>query len=706
MRSSTSKFERVPAIAPVRTADPVADVVSAIIKVDEELIEYEGNFNKYTGKIKLKRLSREDIGKAIQYVQDKGDVFLRSVKTEVGHVVEEFKKLPSYQIFIEKINNSHVYMAPPDFTVVNDDIYSGDPVYFVNGILNTKEDAIESANKLSHHLKRQVYLIYNPSRYSDDASLPIAILEDLTESLKDMAWPLEFVVPNAIPPATNPATAQVAYLFHHAANNNIPISIVSHSQGCIIVRNACAIMQTLKKEEFIYNKLAWVATGSPLNDISSHPRPPASRYRSMTNSNDPVAGIIGARGNIDFSQSLIKQHSFERYYDQIRSEDLWQIRLENTTANIVTLGRNQHGGQEIFYIKNDGIVYHRFQAFPNASHWEGEFTFATSTGGTVSARQIAVGRNQDGRQELFYLDHESSIYHFVQRYENAPIWDGPFDFYKDHTGREITQIAVARNENGREVLFYIKEGLVSYYVQDDVNSSGWTYKRTFQDFRATQIAIGCNHKGSLELFFIQAGEIKHLFQNRPNTDNWSPVFPFYGVGDLNNPVTQIALGRNQNGGQELFYARNAKIYHYFQNLNKTPDGSVWDNAEDFYEAQAIRIAVGQNANETQELFYITLESEIRHRFQPTPNASNWSPDFGFYLTHTIGITSALTPAQGYKPIYTSFFKNPSLISHHAEDNLPALDQREGTARKRKLSVFEGQLSESKKTSEKSKILKP
>jgi hypothetical protein len=51
----------------------------------------------------------------------------------------------------------------PAFPLVTGSRYSGNPVYFVNGIWTPKDKAIEAAEQLAHHLRRPVYLIYNPS---------------------------------------------------------------------------------------------------------------------------------------------------------------------------------------------------------------------------------------------------------------------------------------------------------------------------------------------------------------------------------------------------------------------------------------------------------------------------------------------------------------------------------------------------------------
>jgi len=58
------------------------------------------------------------------------------------------------------------------------------------------------------------------------------------------------------------------------------------------------------------------------------------------------------------------------------------------------------------------------QDFLNASHWKKNLSLLLPVG-QYALDKLSVGRNQGGQQELFYLGHKNSIYHFVQRYENA-----------------------------------------------------------------------------------------------------------------------------------------------------------------------------------------------------------------------------------------------------------------------------------------------
>ena len=519
--------------------------------------------------------------------------------------------------FIGSFRTSAMYMIQPTYIMVNDDKFRNDvdPIYFVNGIWNTLVDAIQSAELLSNRLRRRVYLIYNPTSlvYGN-------ITEDIIEAIYDMVWPVD-----AYQGQANLATRQVSYMLYRAAKQNKPVSIVSHSQGCIIVRNACFALGMVGMEDYVVNQVAWVCTGSPLNENVVCPRP--TKYKSLRNPNDFVAQIVGVSDLPDTTNlpEWVASHAFTEYVEKIDANMLWQLNPVSIQAGIFALGFNADGGQEIFYIKENGIVEHRYQPYPNAKHWDGPFGFYG-----LSASEIALGRNKTGEQEIFYIQN-GKIHHYVQKYANAPEWNGPYHFY-DISAK---QIAVSQNLNGKQELFYIgPDSKIYHRYQETVNASAWEDGQDFYGISgAKQIAVGCNANGGQELFWLtEEGKVFHRYQPRANSGNWDGPFTFY-ENEVNN-VTYIAVGQNQNGRQEFFYIKNGDIYHYLQSA---ANSLTWDYLGNFYDVQATRIALGRNENGGQEIFYTLRQSsngydDIWHYHQPYANAPHWDGPHEFYKT--------------------------------------------------------------------------
>jgi hypothetical protein len=174
---------------------------------------------------------------------------------------------------------SSFYFERPKLDIrAGDAEYGGlEPVYFVNGVLTTRAGVEKDVRVLSAVLQRPVYAIYNPT----DAPLAPAVQgaaigvyfggpigmtvgwlagavagRDVLECLMDTIWtpPL---------PQHSPAARQVAHLIYNARR---PISIVTHSQGCIQTLNGALTVSAYGYETRVAN-VRWVATGFDLQRL-------------------------------------------------------------------------------------------------------------------------------------------------------------------------------------------------------------------------------------------------------------------------------------------------------------------------------------------------------------------------------------------------------------------------------------------------------
>jgi hypothetical protein len=209
--------------------------------------------------------------------------------------------------------------------------YSGEPVYYVNGIWTDKIKATDAAEALAKHLRRPVFLIYNASGVRSLVSqrgIPVLRKTGLMEVVYAGIWPL---LACAMPSErllamgggkiqANVATRKLTSLFYNAKK---PISVVSHSEGCTIVRNACFALFLLNKEEWVRDNLAWVATGIPLHDSVVWPKP--TKYTSLIDKDDPVPKMIGFQDWDHIDLSIVRfQHGFVQHYlPKITSDMMW-----------------------------------------------------------------------------------------------------------------------------------------------------------------------------------------------------------------------------------------------------------------------------------------------------------------------------------------------------------------------------------------------
>ncbi len=233
---------------------------------------------------------------------------------------------------LEQLNSLPIstFTQPPN-PIMTGKRYPGESVYYVNGIWTDKVKATATSEALANHLKRPVLLIYNasgirsPISRSGSGSLSRT---GIFEVVYTTVWPLfACTMPLDIllgmgkgKIQRNSATRKLTHLLYNAKK---PISIVSHSEGCIIVRNACFALFLLNKEQWIRDNLAWVTTGTPLHDNVVWPKP--IKYTSLIDKDDPVPKMIGFEDWNRIELSILRfQHGFVQHYlPKITNEMIW-----------------------------------------------------------------------------------------------------------------------------------------------------------------------------------------------------------------------------------------------------------------------------------------------------------------------------------------------------------------------------------------------
>ncbi len=138
----------------------------------------------------------------------------------------------------------------------------------------------------------------------------------------------------------------------------------------------------------------------------------------------------------------------------------WKIPVKTPwAAKQIALARNADGRLEFFYVGLNGQIYHAWQQKAAAGPW----LEAQLSGG---AQTIVTGNNSDGRISIFYIGLDGYIYHNSQVAPNSGTWGGDIRAYQNpdpdfpiYDGGGIT-LALGRNADGRLQLFY--EGIDGY----------------------------------------------------------------------------------------------------------------------------------------------------------------------------------------------------------------------------------------------------
>jgi hypothetical protein len=205
-------------------------------------------------------------------------------------------------------------------------------VYYINGMLTDPDTAKRGAQELANHLGRPVGLIYNTTTSDFD---------DGAQAVYDKAWPLLLanasmcgpiggvmnpikvglnkVIPGIALGQANRTTRQVTHLLHHSKGD---IAIVSHSQGCLIVRNALLTANRLGGGFNSKQSVRWVAAGTPLMD--SELLVDLKKYKAKNNPDDVVAQVIGTRliKSADLKSKSVSHNFINSYARQIPAEYL------------------------------------------------------------------------------------------------------------------------------------------------------------------------------------------------------------------------------------------------------------------------------------------------------------------------------------------------------------------------------------------------
>jgi len=136
------------------------------------------------------------------------------------------------------------------------------------------------------------------------------------------------------------------------------------------------------------------------------------------------------------------------------------------------VGRNADGRQEIFAVTGDGVLWHRWQTAPD-NGWSGWASLNAPEKSPLTSR-FTVGQNQDGRQEAFCLGGDGQVWQIWQTSPNGG-WSPWRQLGGPPAGiRASDRLAVARNEDGRQELFAMGADGALWHVWQQAPNAGWS----------------------------------------------------------------------------------------------------------------------------------------------------------------------------------------------------------------------------------------
>jgi len=251
------------------------------------------------------------------------------------------------------------------------------------------------------------------------------------------------------------------------------------------------------------------------------------------------------------------------------------------------LARNQDGRLEVFVVREDFTVWHRWQRTAGGE-WSDWGSLGTRPGdGTVGP--LAVGVNADERLELFAADHDGAVWHIWQVAPNKD-WSQWKSLGKPGGHPAPLGSALAKNQDGRLEVFTVDlDGAVwhAWQVAPNKDWSPWRPLGSQGRLGLAEIAVGRNADGCLVLFAVEQDSTTGLWQREqtsPNND-WSPWLPredqlplplpddFPDPGPLEKPAMIVNADRQL----ELFLGAGNGMMYRLACLGPT-GGDQWTSA--------------------------------------------------------------------------------------------------------------------------------
>jgi hypothetical protein len=162
-----------------------------------------------------------------------------------------------------------------------------------------------------------------------------------------------------------------------------------------------------------------------------------------------------------------------RPYSYIEGADWTSLGGESRLGSDPSIAQNLDGRLELFLVGSDRRLYHRQQTAPNSGTWSETWT---SLGGQWSLRRRpAVARNLDGRLEIFIVGLDKQLHHRSQTAPNSSQWSDIWTILGGQQWPPSSDPGIGRNADGRLEVFLVGSDKQLYHRRQTApNSSTWS----------------------------------------------------------------------------------------------------------------------------------------------------------------------------------------------------------------------------------------
>jgi hypothetical protein len=274
------------------------------------------------------------------------------------------------------------------------------------------------------------------------------------------------------------------------------------------------------------------------------------------------------------------------------------ISLGGSGLRDLAVGRNQDGRLEVVAIGGDGAVYDMWQLAPSSSSFSGW----ANLGGT-NARDVTVGLNQDGRLSVFAILGDYQVYERRQLVPNAGLSDW------QNVGGVLTRIGVIANQDGRLALFGLDpDGALDISEQTAPSGAFGAFTvlggAGIRDFDVTR-----NQDGRLEVATIASNGALYGRWQTTAGGLWS------GWSYLGGNVSDLDFARAGDGALHLFMI---DPYRDVQDEAQNGPGGAYSFRPYLASRDMAAIQAERNQDGRLEVFGVGTDRNVYHVWQTAP----------------------------------------------------------------------------------------
>jgi hypothetical protein len=264
-----------------------------------------------------------------------------------------------------------------------------------------------------------------------------------------------------------------------------------------------------------------------------------------------------------------------------------------------------------------------------------------------------VVRNADGRLEAFLVGSNGQIYHKLQTSPNSLPESKPgtvattgWDQNWSSLGSQFNLLSgqkptIVKNTDGSLDVFWVNDGNLSHAYQTTPNGS-WDNESLHESFGEGYLGDPVIHDtdSKLDAFWLNHDESRTLHHAWRDTLSNRRFARTQVLGGPNwSPNRRPVIAQNVDGKLEVFMVSlDNQLYHRWQT---TPnDSSQWSNWDPLGGPFASDPVVARNADGRLEIFKVDAnDNQLYHRWQTSPNNSSqwsngWDPLGGYWFPRT------------------------------------------------------------------------